>query len=98
MSRLFKSADTCLFNLNDSKAHPEFYETHFKYSEYEVLRDNNLIDDISRKYHDFDKNELLKNDFTLYYKNFAMWKGECAKDYSTEQIYESGKVFSSINQ
>ena len=69
---------TCKFKWdNVGMEHSLFFETFYKLDEYSVYTENKLLTDIINKIPNFNSAELLKNNYKLFYKTFALWKVLC---------------------
>ena len=75
--RIYKQSSSCDFEINGTYAHPEYYDSNFRKLEYDVLKENGLIDDIVAKVPDFKQSDLQQNEYKLYHKGYALWTQEC---------------------
>lgn len=83
--------------MNGTETHPDFFDIGVYVSEYKMLSDNRLIDQVRSKVPDYRETDLLRNNYKMYYKNFALWSINCQDEYSTEDIAYTGHHFSQVS-
>lgn len=46
-------------------------------NEYDLYRENGILDDVIRKVPDFEESDLMQNLYSLSYKTYANWRPIC---------------------
>lgn len=70
--------------------HTLFYSTNFNDSELDVYNLNNLTATIKGAVADYSDLDLLLNNYTLFYKPYALWTAACQAVHSTEELAKQG--------
>ena len=71
-----ETSSQCYFDM-DGKEHPMYYETGFKALEYDVYRENDILDDLENKIPNYKSSDLKKNYYQLYQKPYSFWSDYC---------------------
>ncbi|TNV79579.1 hypothetical protein FGO68_gene2465 [Halteria grandinella] len=86
---LIYKVDNCEFQENWSKEHLLYTSTKMREVEYSVYEENQLIKSIGEHVPHYAKEELMLNEYHIYYKTYSLWKSECQSVYTTEQVADA---------
>lgn len=93
---MYVELDSCYFSMNNQETHPDYISTGFYANEYDSLDLEGIIFDLENTVHEYNDNDLRRNNYYMYYKNYAVWLSHCQRVYPTTEISDTGKDLSKI--